>query len=127
MTQDKEIEILFSAAITEFSDNDSFMEQVSAQLGKVEHLKRIQQEQKRRYKMNLVLAFTSGAMGMLAALILFPLLPSDMQIMESIAHVGRYISFPGNSKVLSTLIVVALSYGIVFSINSFRRDIREYR
>ena len=127
MTQDKKLETLFSAAITEFPDNDQFLDQLSAQLDKVEYLKRVQQEQKRRYRMNLVLAFVSGALGMLAALLLLPLLPSDMQIIESIVHLGLNISFPGNAKVLSTLMIVSLSYGLVFSINSFRRDIREYR
>lgn len=127
MTQDKELETLFSAAITEFPDNDQFLDQLSAQLDKVEYLKRVQQEQKRRYRINLVLAFASGAVGMLAALLFLPLLPSDMQIIESIVHLGHNITFPGNAKVLSTLMIVSLSYGLVFSINSFRRDIREYR
>ena len=127
MTQDKELETLFSAAITEFPDNDQFLDQLSAQLDKVEYLQRVQQEQKRRYRINLVLAFASGAVGMLAALLLLPLLPSDMQIIESIVHLGHNITFPGNAKVLSTLMIVSLSYGLVFSINSFRRDIREYR
>ena len=127
MTQDKELETLFSAAITEFPDNDQFLDQLSAQLDKVEYLKRVQQEQKRRYRINLVLAFASGAVGMLAALLLLPLLPSDMQIIESIVHLGHNITFPGNAKVLSTLMIVSLSYGLVFSINPFRRDIREYR
>ena len=127
MTQDKELETLFSAAITEFPDNDQFLDQLSAQLDKVEYLKRVQQEQNRRYRINLVLAFASGAVGMLAALLLLPLLPSDMQIIESIVHLGHNITFPGNAKVLSTLMIVSLSYGLVFSINSFRRDIREYR
>lgn len=127
MTQDKELETLFSAAITEFPDNDRFLEQLSAQLDKVEYLKRVQQEQKHRYKMNLMLAFISGAVGMLVALLLLPLLPSDMQIIESIIHLGRDIALPGNAKVLSTLMIVALSYGLIFSINSFSRDIREYR
>ena len=127
MTQDKELETLFSAAITEFPDNDQFLDQLSAQLDKVEYLKRVKQEQKRRYRINLVLAFASGAVGMLAALLLLPLLPSDMQIIESIVHLGHNITFPGNAKVLSTLMIVSLSYGLVFSINSFRRDLREYR
>ena len=127
MTQDKKLETLFSAAITEFPDNDQFLDQLSAQLDKVEYLKRVQQEQKRRYRINLVLAFASGAVGMLAALLLLPLLPSDMQIIESIVHLGHNITFPGNAKVLSTLMIVSLSYGLVFSINSLRRDIREYR
>ena len=74
-----------------------------------------------------LLAFASGAFGMLAALLLLPLLPSDLQIIESIIHLGSNFIFPGNAKVLSTLMIVALSYGLVFSINSFRRDIKEYR
>ena len=125
MTQDKELETLFSAAITEFQDNDQFLDQLSAQLDKVEYLKCVQQEQKRRYKMNMALAFASGALGMLVSLLLLPLLPSDMQIIESIIHMGSCFTFPGNFKVLSTLMIVALSYGLVFSISSFRRDIVE--
>ena len=127
MTQDKELETLFSAAITEFPDNDLFLDQLSAQLDKVEYLKRVQHEQKRRYRMNMVLAFASGAIGMLAALFLLPLLPSDMQIIESLIHLGHGITFPGNAKVISTLMLVAVSYGLIFSINSFSRDIKEYR
>lgn len=127
MTQDKELKELFSTAITEFSDNDRFLEQLCVQLDKVEYLKRVQQEQNRRNRMNLLLAFASGAFGMLAALLLLPLLPSDLQIIESIIHLGSNFAFSGNAKVLSTLMIVALSYGLVFSINSFRRDIKEYR
>lgn len=127
MTQEKELETLFSAAITEFSDNDQFLDQLSAKLDKVEYLKCVQKEQNRRYRMNLVLAFVSGASAMLAALLLLPLLPSDMQIIESIIHQGRDITFSGDAKVLSTLMIVALTYGLVFSINSVRRGIREFR
>ncbi len=120
MTQDKELEKLFKTAITEFADNNRFLEQLSAKLYKVEYLKCVQHEQWRRYKMNLILAFASGALSMLAALILLPLLPSDMQIMESIINLGVKICFPGNAKVLSTLMIVALSYGLVFSLDSVR-------
>lgn len=63
---------------------------------------------------------------LMAALLLFPLLPSDMQIIESIVHLGRNITLPGNAKVLSTLMIVALSYGLVFSIDSVRRDIMRH-
>ena len=127
MTQDKELETLFSAAIIEFSDSDQFMEQLSAQLDKVEYLKRMQQEQSLRYKMNLILAFASGAIGMLAALLLLPLLPSDVQIIEKIIDLGANVAVIGNGKILATLMIVALSYGLVFSFNSFHRDLWEYR
>lgn len=63
---------------------------------------------------------------LMAALLLFPLLPSDMQIIENIVHLGRNITLPGNAKVLSTLMIVALSYGLVFSIDSVRRDIMRH-
>ena len=42
-------------------------------------------------------------------------------------HLGHGITFPGNAKVLSTLMIAAISYGLVFSINSFSRDVKEYR
>lgn len=121
MTKDKELEKLFSSAITEFPDNDRFMNQLSAQLDKVEYLKRIQQEQKRRLRRNLVLAFASGALAMLAVLLLLPILPSDVQIIESIINTGSNFNLPGKAKVLSTLMIVALSHGLVFSISSTRK------
>ena len=120
MTQDKELETLFGTAITEFADNDRFLEQLSSKLSKVEYLKCVQHEQWRHYKMNLLLAFASGALGMLIALVLLPQLPSDMQIIESIIHPGVNICFPGNAKVISTLMIVALSYSLFFSVNSVR-------
>ena len=127
MKQDQELETLFSAAITEFQDNDRFLNDLSAQLDKVEYLKRVQQEQRRCCRKDLALAFVSGVMGMFAALLLLPLLPSDMQIIESFVHLRCDFTFPGSTKVLSTLMTVALSYGLVFSINSLSRDIREFR
>ena len=120
MTQDKELENLFATAITEFADNDHFLEQLSAKLHKVEYLKCVQHEQWRHYKMNLLLAFASGALSMLIVLILLPLLPSDMQLIENIIHPGVNICFPGNAKVISTLMIVALSYSLFFSVNSVR-------
>ena len=45
MTKDKELEALFASAITEFNDNDIFIDKLSSRLDKVEFLKRIQQEQ----------------------------------------------------------------------------------
>lgn len=127
MTQDKELENLFATAITEFADNDRFMEQLSAKLSKVEYLKCVQHEQWRHYKMNLLLAFASGVLSTLTALILLPMLPSDIQIIESIIQLEVNICFPGNSKVLSALMIVALSYGFVFSLNSVRRLLANHR
>ena len=127
MTQDKEIEALFGTAITEFADNDHFLEQLSSKLSKVEYLKCLQHEQWHQYKVHLLLAFASGAAGMLAALFLLPLLPSDMQLIENIIHPGINICFPGNTKILSILITVALSYSLVFSLNSVRKLLANHR
>lgn len=127
MTQDKELETLFGTAITEFADNDRFLEQLSSKLSKVEYLKCVQHEQRRQYKVNLLLAFASGAAGMLAALFLLPLLPSDMQLIENIILPGINICFPGNTKILSILITVALSYGLVFGVNSVRSQLANHK
>ena len=120
MIQDKELETLFGAAISEFADNDRFLEQLSSKLSKVEYLKCVQHEQWRHYKITLILAFASGALSMLIVLILLPLLPSDMQLIENIIHPGVNICFPGNAKVISTLMIVAFSYSLFFSVNSVR-------
>ena len=60
MTKDKELENLFATAIQEFNDNDLFTAELSSKLDKVEILKHIQQEQKRRSNTRL-LAFFAGA------------------------------------------------------------------
>ena len=78
MTKDKELENLFATAIQEFNDNDLFTAELSSKLDKVEILKHIQQEQKRRsYTRNLTslsdIAFFSHKVKVLSSLILFVL------------------------------------------------------
>lgn len=124
MNQDKEIDALFSSLTTEFPDNDRFLARLSEKLDKVEYIKRIQEEQKRRYRTGMALAFVSGAVGMIAAFILFPLLPSDTQIIGNVLHSVAGLTLPGNAKILSILMTVILSYGLVFSAHSILKDIR---
>lgn len=121
MIQDNALREMFASAVTEFDDNEIFIGELSRRLEKVEYLKRLQKEQKERYRANFVLAFASGALGMLAALFLLPLLPTDMQIIRSVLQTGLPIELPGNAKVLSTIFIIALSYWVLFSIRSIRR------
>lgn len=87
MTKDKELEALFASAITEFNDNDIFIDKLSSRLDKVEFLKRIQQEQKRSCRRYLVVAFVAG--------------------------------------VLSSLMILGLTYGLVFSVYSVLAETRK--
>lgn len=127
MIQDKEIEDLFSSAITEFDDNSIFTSELSRKLDKMEHLKRIQDEQKRGYRTDVILAFVSGVTGVLAALALLPLLPADIQIVHRILTADFNLTFPADSKLLSMLFVIAFSYALIFSIHSIRQSIREFK
>lgn len=79
MTKDKELENLFATAIQEFNDNDLFTADLSSKLDKVEILKHIQQEQKRRSNTRLLVAFFAGALSVIVALLLLPMLPTDME------------------------------------------------
>lgn len=121
MTKDKDLEILFSSAIKEFDDNERFLSQLELKLEKVEYVKRVQEEQKKRYRTNLLLAFVAGALSMLVAAVLFPVLPYDLQILQAITDIDLFL--PVKAKILSTMLIVALSYGLVFSIRSIRQDL----
>lgn len=127
MIKDKEIEDLFSSAITEFDDNSIFTSELSRKLDKVEHLKRIQDEQKRGYRTDVILAFVSGVTGVLAALALLPLLPADIQIVNRILTADFNLAFLDDSKLLSMLFIIAFSYALIFSIHSIRQSIREFK
>lgn len=127
MIKDKEIEELFSSAIMGFDDNSIFTSELSRKLDKVEHLKRIQDEQKRGYRTDVILAFVSGVTGVLAALALLPLLPADIQIVNRILTADFNLAFPADSKLLSMLFIIAFSYALIFSIHSIRKSMRASR
>ncbi|MGN1215102.1 MAG: hypothetical protein ACI4TJ_02535 [Candidatus Cryptobacteroides sp.] len=121
MTKDNDLEKLFASAVREFDDNGRFLEQLDQKLEKVEYVKRIQQEQRQAWRTNVVLTLVSGALSLLAAFLLFPLLPSDFQILQAISGINLYI--PIKAKLLSIMLIVALTYSLVFSIRSIRRDL----
>lgn len=121
MTKDNDLEKLFASAVREFDDSGRFLEQLDQKLEKVEYIKRIQQEQRQAGITNLVLTLVSGALSLLATFLLFPLLPSDFQILQAISCINLYI--PIKAKLLSIMLIVALTYCLVFSIRSIRRDV----
>ena len=125
MTKDKELEKLFSSALTEFDDNETFLSRLEQKLEKVEYMKRIQEEQKKSYRINLVLAFVAGALSLLAVSALFPALPTDQQILQAVTDIN--LSLPVKGKLLSITLTVALTYCFVFSIRSIRQDISAAR
>lgn len=125
MTKDKELEALFASAITEFNDNDIFIDKLSSRLDKVEFLKRIQQEQKRSCRLYLVVAFVAGVLSAVVALLLLPMLPTDLEIIRSITSIGNVALFSYEVKVLSSLMILGLTYGLVFSVYSVLAETRK--
>ena len=125
MTKDKELEALFASAITEFDDNDIFIDKLSSRLDKVEFLKRIQQEQKRSLRRYLVVAFVAGVLSAVVALLLLPMLPTDLEIIRSITSIGNVALFSYKVKVLSSLMILGLTYGLVFSVYSVLAETRK--
>lgn len=114
MTKDKELENLFATAIQEFNDNDIFTADLSSRLDKVEILKHIQQEQKRRSNTRLLVAFFAGALSVVA-LLLLPMLPTDMEIIRNLTNLSDIAFFSHKVKVISSLILFVLTYSVVFS------------
>ncbi len=125
MTKDKELEALFASAITEFNDNDIFIDKLSSRLDKVEFLKRIQQEQKRSCRRYLVVSFVAGVLSAVVALLLLPMLPTDLEIIRSITSIGNVALFSYKVKVLSSLMILGLTYGLVFSVYSVLAETRK--
>ena len=125
MTKDKELEALFASAITEFNDNDIFIDKLSSRLDKVEFLKRIQQEQNRSCRRYLVVAFVAGVLSAVVALLLLPMLPTDLEIIRSITSIGNVALFSYKVKVLSSLMILGLTYGLVFSVYSVLAETRK--
>lgn len=115
MTKDKELENLFATAIQEFNDNDLFTADLSSKLDKVEILKHIQQEQKRRSNTRLLVAFFAGALSVIVALLLLPMLPTDMEIIRNLTSLSDIAFFSHKVKVLSSIILFVLTYSVVFS------------
>lgn len=115
MTKDKELENLFATAIQEFNDNDLFIDDLSSKLDKVEILKHIQQEQKRRSYTRLLVAFFAGALSVIVALLLLPMLPTDMEIIRNLTSLRDIAFFSHKVKVLSSIILFVLTYSVVFS------------
>lgn len=115
MTKDKELENLFATAIQEFNDNDLFTADLSSKLDKVEILKHIQQEQKRRSNTRLLVAFFAGALSVIVALILLPMLPTDMEIIRNLTSLSDIAFFSHKVKVLYSIILFVLTYSVVFS------------
>ena len=115
MTKDKELENLFATAIQEFNDNDHFTDELSSKLDKVEILKHIQQEQKRRSYTSLLVAFFAGALSVIVALLLLPMLPTDLEIIRNLTSLSDIAFFSQKVKVLSSIILFVLTYSVVFS------------
>lgn len=76
MTDDKDIEMLFATAKTEFDDNDRMMASLNAKLDKVEYIRRIQDQKARQYKIALVVAFVAGILFCGVAIVILNFLPA---------------------------------------------------
>lgn len=83
MTEDKDIEQLFSTAITQFDDNGKFDAELAAKLDKIEFVKRLDAQKRKRYRVGLIAAFAAGAVFVCAFLAVMAFVPSVASLMHS--------------------------------------------
>jgi hypothetical protein len=119
---DKELEKLFSTAITEFDDNDEFIATLSDNLDKIGYAKRLFEAQEHRHKIGLLLAFIAGAVSVIFTMLIFPLLPTDAKIFDFLIQ-GSVMVMSGQSKMISVLIFAILSTTVFYSLLTTIRDI----
>jgi len=127
MTKDKDLEALFSTAITEFDDNEQFLSSLSESLGKIEYVKKLQNTQKRRYRLKLALTFAAGAASIILTLIIYPLLPFDAQILDLLASTGQSLVISGQAKIVSSSLFAILTATVLFCAGSITRDLLKLR
>jgi len=127
MTKDKDLEALFSTAITEFDDNERFLSSLSESLGKIEYVKKLQNTQKHRYRLKLALTFAAGAASIILTLIIYPLLPFDAQILDLLVNKGQSLVISGQAKIVSSSLFAILTATALFSAGSITRDLLKLR
>ena len=72
-----------------------------------------------------MVAFVAGVLSAVVALLLLPMLPTDLEIIRSITSIGNVALFSYKVKVLSSLMILGLTYGLVFSVYSVLAETRK--
>ena len=122
MTKDKELEKLFSTAITSFDDNAEFCRTLSDNLSKIEYAKKYYDRRRHTYRINVALSFAADVVSAALAFLIYPLLPYDAQIVESLIHCANVVS--GQAKIISSILFILLSSAILYSGTSALLDSR---
>lgn len=112
MTKDKELEKLFSTAVTSFDDNAEFCSTLSDNLSRIEYAKQFYDNRRRGYRMNVALSFVAGAVSTALSPLIYPLLPKDAQIARFLIHCTNIIS--GQEKIISSTLFILLSSAIIY-------------
>lgn len=120
MTKDKDLETLFSTAVTTFDDNDKFTSALSDRLDKAECVKRICDSQKHGYSVKLVLSFVAGGVSVILALLAYPSLPTDSQIVTYLTKSARLMFLGGHTKICSLLLIALITFAVFYFILSLR-------
>lgn len=113
MTDDKDIDKLFSTAVTEFDDNRQFMSALTEKLDKVEYIQQIQGQKRKAYKISLIVAFAIGVVfgGIGLALILH--MPETTPVINTLG-IGVLMELPNGMKGLSaTVLSFVITGGIL--------------
>lgn len=122
MTDDKDIEKLFSTAKTEFEDNAQFMDALSEKLDKVEFVKQIQERKLRSYKIGLIVAFAVGVVfGAIGLLVILHLPAESVTLAETGFLANLFGGIRNMSAILLSLVVTGGAVCISLNIQDILR------
>lgn len=125
MTNDKDLENLFSTAVTSFDDNAEFTTALSDSLARIEQVKCFYEKRRRNYVANIVLAFLAGAVSAVLFVLAYPHLPVDAEVLGFLLHPGKLFLLSGQAKVISGFLFVVTSTSVLFgAFSAFRSLVR---
>lgn len=122
MTDDKDIEKLFSTAETQFDDDAQFMAALNEKLDKVEFIKQIQERKLKSYRISLIVAFAAGAVFGIIGLFMVSHVPAETFTMTGTGFLIDFICSSRNiSTILLSLLAIAGTIGISLNIQDIQR------
>lgn len=114
MTEDKEMEELFSLAKTSFEDNPEFMAKLSEKLDRIEYLRQIQESRRKSYVVGLIVAFAFGLLFGCIGLTIAVNMPAGTPfVADGIISRFAVSVFHGMNGLIATVLSLVVTAGTV--------------
>lgn len=121
MKNDNMIEDLFADFHPELSDNDFFMTSLNRKLDAVEHIRMMQEAQRRHYRLAMVVAIGLGVVACFALFAVINALPEGVQLFRFDSGLAPLRLLERNSRMVSLIAVALLmGWGIIAISNAVR-------